>query len=209
MKFEKIKFKEASTQRVYEHYIQQIERIVETLPEDEQLDILMEMNSFIYEGMRYSDEENELTSLLNIIDNFGDLEKVLEPIVTERKQDPDTRTFNPIRGLKALLLNIQKGVFAICIAICYIGIVGLGISLLAKILFPDQIGMFYKANEYFVLAGVPGNGINELEYELLGDWYIPVFLLGMGAIYIFIALIMRFEQYLRKQTNRQMDFLIA
>ena len=67
MNFEKIKFINESTQRVYNNYIEQIVRAVLTLPKEEQLDILMEMNSYIYEGMKRSNEDNELElSLIHI-----------------------------------------------------------------------------------------------------------------------------------------------
>jgi len=197
MKFEKIKFENDSTQRVYNNYINQIVTIVHTLPEEEQLDILMEINSYIYEGMQKSNGYNELEYLLNIIDNFGDLEKVLKPIIAERKLDQATKTFNPIHIFRALFLNIQNGFFFIFISICYMGLGFLGIAILAKLFFPAQIGMYYKPGEYFVLAGIPGEGVNEMEYELLGNWYIPVMTIGIVSFYFLITMILKFEKHLR------------
>ncbi len=67
MNFQRINFHHPSTQKVYDNYINQIEKIVETLPAAEQLDILMEMNSHIYEGMQNSSPANELDDLLQNI----------------------------------------------------------------------------------------------------------------------------------------------
>ena len=209
MKFQKIKFNQESTQRVYNNYIKQIEQTVKTLPREEQLDILMEMNSYIYEGMQNSDAEQELDNLLNIIDNFGDLEKVLKPIVAERKLDQATKTFNPVHVFKALVLNIQNGIFFIFISICYLGLGGFGLAVVSKMVAPSKIGMYYKPGEYFVLAGIPGDGVNEIEYELLGDWYIPFMLLGMFTSYVLITLILRFEQYLRKKQEMRTSYNLA
>ena len=209
MKFQKIKFNQESTQRVYNNYIKQIGQTVKTLPREEQLDILMEMNSYIYEGMQNSDAEQELDNLLNIIDNFGDLEKVLKPIVAERKLDQATKTFNPVHVFKALVLNIQNGIFFIFISICYLGLGGFGLAVVSKMVAPSKIGMYYKPGEYFVIAGIPGDGVNEIDYELLGDWYIPFMLLGMFTFYVLITLILRFEQYLRKKQEMRTSYNLA
>ena len=209
MKFQKIKFNQESTQRVYNNYIKQIGQTVKTLPREEQLDILMEMNSYIYEGMQNSDAEQELDNLLNIIDNFGDLEKVLKPIVAERKLDQATKTFNPVHVFKALVLNIQNGIFFIFISICYLGLGGFGLAVVSKMVAPSKIGMYYKPGEYFVIAGIPGDGVNEIDYELLGDWYIPFMLLGMFTSYVLITLILRFEQYLRKKQEMRTSYNLA
>ncbi len=206
MKFEKLKFENDSTQRVYNNYIKQIEAVIHTLPQEEQLDILMEMNSYIYEGMQKSNEQNELEYLLNIIDNFGDLKIVLKPIIAERKLDQATKTFNPIHVFKALYLNIQNGIFFIFISICYFGLGFLGIATLAKVFFPSQIGMYYKPGEYFVLAGIPEEGVNEIEYELLGNWYIPVMMIGIVTFYFLITMVLKLEKHLRTKEKLKTDF---
>lgn len=209
MKFEKIIFIQKSTQKVYNNYIKQIEKIIDTLPKEEQLDILMEMNSHIYESMRNGNAENELAYLLKTIDNFGDLEEILKPIVAEKKLDQATKTFNPIHIFKAIALNIQNGVFFIFISICYLGLGWFGVAILAKFIFPDQIGMYYKPGEYFVLAGIPGETVNQMEYELLGNWYISVMFFGMFVFYVLITLILRFEKYLRTKREVKTNLRIA
>lgn len=209
MNFQRINFHHQATQKVYDNYIQQIEKIVETLPEAEQLDILMEMNSHIYEGMRYSSPPNELDDLLHHINNFGNLENMLKPIVAERKLDQATKTFHPTHVFKAMVLNIQNGIFFMLISICYLGLGFLGIAILTKLFSPEDVGMYYKPGEYFVLAGVPRDTVNQAEYELLGDWYISVMILVMFAFYVFITWILRFEKYLRKKTHFKMNHALA
>lgn len=206
MNFQKINFHHQATQKVYDNYIQQIEKIVKTLPEEEQLDILMEMNSHIYEGMRNSSSANELDDLLHHIHNFGNLEDMLKPIVAERKLDQATKTFHPAHVFKAIALNIQNGIFFILISICYMGLGFFGIAIIAKLFAPDQIGMYYKPGEYFVLAGVPGDAVNQAEYELLGNWYISVMLCVMFAFYVLITWILRFEKYLRKNAQIKLSY---
>lgn len=209
MNFQSIQFNQATTQKIYDNYIQQIEEIVDTLPAAEQLDILMEINSYIYEGMRDCDSRNELNHLQHIISNFGDLPSVLMPIVAERKLEQATTTFNPLHVFKAIALNIQNGIFFIFISILYIGLGFFGIAILAKLFSPEAIGMYYKPDAYFVLAGVPGDVVNQQEYELLGDWYIPIMLFAMFSFYVLITWILRFEKYLRKREKLKMNYSIG
>ena len=209
MNFQKIKFEQQSTQRVYENYLRQIEQLLKPLAKEEQEDILMELNSHIYERMQRSKLDAELDCLLDTIESFGDLDAILKPIVAERKLDQATRTFNPAHIFKALVLNIQNGVFFVLITICYIGLGGFCLAVLSKLIGGDKIGMFYKPGEYFVLAGIPGTTENEMEYELLGDWYIPVMLSGLFFFYVLITLILRLEKSLRKKTELKLNYQLA
>jgi len=59
--------------------------------------------------------------------------------------------------------------------------------------------MYYKPGEYFVLAGIPGDHINQIEYELLGDWYISVMILVMFVFFVLITLMLRFEKFLKRK----------
>lgn len=198
MKFERIKFQQRTAQGVYDGYINRIEEIVEPLPREEQLDILMEMNSHIYEGMQNSYEENELDCLLQKIKDFGNLELILQPIVAERKLALATKPSNSTHLFKAIALHIQNGIFFLFMSICYMGLTGFGIALIAKLISPEQIGMYYKPGEYFVLAGVPADHVNQIEYELLGDWYISVMILVMFSFYVLSTFIIRFEKFIKR-----------
>lgn len=199
MKFEKIKFNQRTAQGVYDGYMKRIEEIVQPLPRAEQLDILMEMNSHIYEGMQNSSIENELDCLLSKIKDFGNLELMLQPIVAERKLAHATKNSSPVHLVKSIILNIQSSIFFTLISICCMGLGFLGVATIAKLISPNQIGMFYKPGEYFVLAGVPGDDVNQLEYELLGNWYVSVMILMMFTFFVLITLILRLEKYLKSK----------
>ena len=209
MKFEKIKFNQRTAQGVYDGYMKRIEEIVQPLPRAEQLDILMEMNSHIYEGMQNSNIENELDCLLSKIKDFGNLELMLQPIVAERKLAKATKAPKPAHLVKSIVQHIQSGVFFTLITICSMGLGFFGIATIAKLISPEQIGMYYKPGEYFVLAGMPGDNVNQLEYELLGNWYVSVMILVMFTFFVLITLILRLEKYLKnKQTPVMMLSLI-
>ena len=73
----------------------------------------------------------------------------------------------------------------------------------------NQYAYRVQPGEYFVIAGIPGEGVNEKEYELLGGWYIPVMLLGMVVFYILVTLILRLEKYLRINKEMKIGYNIA
>ena len=196
MEFRRIEFKDRATQRVYDNYIKQIQKQIKSLPKADQEDILMEMNSYIFEGIRADKSGDELNTLLNIIDNFGDLEIILSPILRDKKVRKTTSSFNPGLMVKNFVLTVRKGAFIVLVSLGYIILGAFGLSSLTKLIFQEEVGMFYKPEEYFVLAGFYGNAVNEAEYELLGNWYLPIMLLGMALSYYLIKQLIRFEQSL-------------
>ena len=50
MKFKKIQFKNADAQKIYENYLKQIYSATKKLSNEDQNDILMELNSHIFEN---------------------------------------------------------------------------------------------------------------------------------------------------------------
>jgi len=70
MKF--IEFKDPSAQKLYRNYIKQAEKATKVLSTEDQEDILMEMNSHIYEAVQKDENRSsEIEILVNIIDQLG------------------------------------------------------------------------------------------------------------------------------------------
>ncbi len=51
-KVKNIEFKSISAQRIYNDYLKRVERTISILSEKDKLDMLMEINSHIYEAMQ-------------------------------------------------------------------------------------------------------------------------------------------------------------
>ncbi|MDH5476583.1 MAG: hypothetical protein OEX22_12875, partial [Cyclobacteriaceae bacterium] len=71
MRFKEIEFKETASKRVYDSYIKRIKKTVKSLPSQDQIDILLELNSHIYEGLQHYKTETEINGLLDILDRLG------------------------------------------------------------------------------------------------------------------------------------------
>ncbi|MDP5076614.1 MAG: hypothetical protein NWQ19_00910 [Nonlabens sp.] len=185
------------SQRVYASYMKRVSNTVSLLPKHEQTDVLMEINSHIYESLKASEVHagNELSELLDSIDKLGEPEIVLKPLIAQKKLTQATRTFNPIHVIKALALNITNGISYIIFAVLYLFLIAFVFLILAKLFYPSAVGM-HLGSDYFVLGITNGNSGTR---EILGNAFIPVMLAAAFVLYMFITLFLKFKQSILKK----------
>jgi hypothetical protein len=188
-----LEFKQEAAQRIYDDYIKRINRTVATLSKADQQDIQLEFNSHIYESMQGSNKESEIDSLLDVLQKLGAPEEVLTQLVADKKLEQATKTFNPVHIFKALALNISNGISYTIFVILYL-ILGIGVfSVGAKIFYPDKVGFYVYEKGWSI-------GIGENSgTEVLGNWFIPVMLGAILALYILITLMLRLIRKLKKK----------
>ncbi|WP_306352300.1 hypothetical protein [Flavobacterium sp. '19STA2R22 D10 B1'] len=199
MKFKEITFKDKNSIRIYQDYISRIQHTTKILNKENQQEVLLEINSHIYESI-IDDLENgkgEVERLLDILEKLGQPEVFLKPLVAEKKLEEATKTFNPLKIIKALALNIGNGISYVVFAILYLLLFGFVFLIFAKIIDPQNVGFFYRANDVFTLGYFRENGISLQEYERLGNWFIPVMLLLATAFYVVITLLLRLKRTLK------------
>ena len=186
MEFKKIQFKNADSQKIYENYLKQIQSAIKKLNQEDQNDILMEMNSHIYESMSKNEDENdELKNLINTLDKIGIPNDVLKPLVAEKKLNQATKTFNPIHIFEALILNFSYGIIYFIFFILYLFLFSFVVLIFAKLFYPNNVGFFYKKGEIFQYGGFIEN--EKLQnYEILGNWFIPVTIL-LAILFYFLG----------------------
>ncbi len=187
-----IKFKNSAAQKVYADYMKRMKRMVATLPSEDQADILMEFNSHIYESTIGSIANQEVDDLMDVIQKLGSPEEVLKPMIAERKLIQATKSFNPFHVFKALLLNIGNGISYIFFALLYLILFAFLFTIIAKMVTPDQVGLFFKDGSFRVLGSVDTATIEKYNYkEVLGNWFIPVMTLISIAWYLLITFLLR------------------
>jgi len=173
MKFRKIVFKNFEAQIVYNKYIKNTKGVIKKLPKAEQEDILMELNSHIFESIQNRESSDELQIINEIVDQLGEPKETwseigIEKKSTKNKNKPKNLNMNT---LKSFAQNFKLGTlytFSYTLMVFSIGLISL------KIYFGAKLGLYYKNGEYFVLGGIDfGDGIYSPEYEMLGIWYIP------------------------------------
>lgn len=198
MKFKAIVFKERSAERIYEDYIGRIRKVTRSLPEKDQNEILMELNSHIYEDLQHRENNNEIEDLLNVLEKLGIPEEILQPLVADKKMEQATRTFNPLHVVKALILNITNGVSYVVFFILYVFLTGFVFLIGAKVIYPEKVGLFYNPGKMFMFGMAADN---QKQFEILGNWFIPVTILLTVVVYVLLTLLLKLKQSLKKKRN--------
>ena len=193
MKFKKIEFQDKSAQRVYNNYIKSIEAAVKPLSKEDRLDILMEMNSHIFENVQRNTDASEMDVVLNAIDRLGTPEEVLKPLIADRMLDKATRTFNPLDVISALFYNIANGISYVIFAFLYLLLFTFIFLIGAKLVHPE-VGMYFKDGSFQALGMSSGEG----HEEVLGNWFIPFMIVLSVAWYFFITLLLKLKNSLLK-----------
>lgn len=200
MKFKEITFTNKNAGRIYKDYIRRIQQSTQGLDKQNQLDILLEINSHIYEGLtlKLKNNNEEIEALLNILEKLGQPEIFLKPLVAERKLEEATKTFNPIKIAKALALNIGNGFSYILFALLYLLLFSFLFLIIAKIVSPEHVGLFYRPHDIFILGSYKNSqGISYSDYERLGHWFIPVMCFAVTTFYILLTLLLNLKRKLK------------
>lgn len=199
MEFKKIQFRSADAQKIYENYLKQIRSVTKKLSNEDQNDILMELNSHIFESIsKINHEENEIKSLLNALDKIGIPSEILKPLIAERKLNQATKTFNPIHIFQALILNFSYGIIYFIFFILYLFLISFVVLIFGKIFYPNNVGFYYKKGEIFQYGGFLQDK-NIQQYEILGIWFIPVTILLGVLFYFLISLLLKLKKSLHKK----------
>ena len=199
MKIKEIQFKESSSKRVYENYMNRIKKTVRTLSSNDQKEVLLEFNSHIYEGLSRKNHEKEIDRLLDVLDKLGDPEEVLKPLIADKKLEQATKTFNPVHLFKALALNITNGISYVIFFILYLSLFGFVFLIFAKITNSKGVGLFFENNRFLALGKINQEYLESTAYnEVLGNWFIPAMLLSIFLFYLLITLLLKFKRSINK-----------
>lgn len=202
MEFKKIQFNDTAAKKIYEDYIKQIQAATKKLSKDDQIDILMEMNSHIYESLSQTEyDRNEVQKLTDTLGRIGIPSEVLKPLIAEKKLNQATNTFNPIHIFHALILNFSHGIIYFIFFILYLFLFAFVVLIFGKIFYPDHVGFYYKKGEIFQYGGFLTNN-NFQQYEMLGNWFIPVTILLGVTFYFLITLLLKLKKSLTKNKTK-------
>jgi HAAS domain-containing protein len=195
-----ISFDNQSAQRVYNDYIQRCRRATSILSVKDREDVLLEINSHIYEYLSANGTKDEMETLLNVLERLGAPEETLKEIVASKKIGQATLTFNPKHLIQALALNLTNGVIYIVLFVLFLFEIAFPVLIVMKIMYPDRVGLYTKGNGGFLYGYVSQAGSGGISVgfsnhaertEILGSWFIPVTLLVGLLIYTGIILLLK------------------
>lgn len=186
-----IRFSDKNATQLYDKYISDVKQIINTLRKEDQEDILMELNSHIYESMLHNTSDSETDKITETLKRLGEPHKTLAQLVADRKLQQATKTFNPLHVMKALSLNLSNGFIYVLFSILYLFLFCFVFLFFAKLISPQNTGLFIGEDDLFFgfIANMTENSLS----EVLGYWFIPVILSGMITIYLFIILLLKLK----------------
>jgi len=129
---------------------------------------------------------------MDAIQSLGSPEEVLKPMVAERKLVQATKSFNPLHVFKAIIMNIGNGISYIFFAFLYLLLGAFIFTIFAKIVNPDNVGMYFKDGHFMALGSIDQASIaNNNYYEVLGNWFIPAMIVLSIMWYFLITFLLR------------------
>ena len=186
-----IEFKSSAAQKIYIDYIYRAKKTISILSESDKIEMLMEINSHIYEATSANQSSEEIDNLLSVIEDLGSPEEFLVPIVAEKKKLQAQNSFNPKHVWQALRLNISNGFFYSLLALAYLFLSVFVFLSITKLIAPEKTGLFY-INGQFKSFGFVSNTENMT--EVLGYWFLPLAILVAFVLYILITLLFRLKK---------------
>lgn len=191
MKFKELQFEDVNAKRIYNKYFKGVKKILKPITETDRNEVLMELNSHIYEHIQSNKLVLELEAVQAAINTLGVPAEVLKPLVADKLMEKATKTFNPLHVFKALMLNLGNGIGYIIFFLLYLFLGSFVFLIFAKIFDPTNVGMFFKEGRFVAL----GRFENNLNYqEVLGYWFIPVMMLSIIVLYLFLTSLLKFKK---------------
>ncbi|BDD06353.1 hypothetical protein [Aureibacter tunicatorum] len=196
----RITFKNKATQKIYDKYFKECGKEARNLTNEDRQDIIMELNSHIYEALQ-GDLAIEPAKFQDIIDNLGTAKTVIRPLVADKKMDQALKTFNPIQLAKALVLNITNGISYVIFAIIYLIILSGIYAIYIKIAHPEEVGMFFCDGKFMVFGRVQSEALQSKYVEVLGHGMIPFTIMIMAIAYFLLIFIMKSKRKLKNHLS--------
>jgi uncharacterized membrane protein len=190
----RLTFENNTAQKIYDDYFKRATKYVNVLSPDDRSDILMELNSHIYEATHQTSAKNEVDTLVDTLESLGDPSEILKPQVAFRKARQAGRSFNPKHIFQALYLNLYNGGAYLLIAALYLLTVSFALLVIIKMIAPEHTGLFLNNGHPFAYGYTSANtsGLS----ELLGYWFIPMNAAFATLLYLLTTLIFRLRKKL-------------
>jgi uncharacterized membrane protein len=186
---QKIVFTDTTAQDLYINYLSSAENALAGLDGKDRNEILMEINSHIFEGFDSSGEGSETRRLLSVITELGDPYVYLKPVITEKKLNEAVKTFNPKKVLTVVYQKSKKSLAYTVFFLLYLFIIATASLLLFKIAFPAKTGLFYSGDKITGFGFLPNISGST---EVLHAWFYPIIVLAVLLMYLFTTLLLKF-----------------
>lgn len=173
-----VKLQSEISKRIWNNYLKQVNRIIKPLTNEQKNEILMELQSHMYESMSVDNSTDEESRVLNALERLGDPVMYLQPIVKDKLLYNTLKTLNPVGIVNLFYKNLLSGskrlLLSVFIGLGYVVSTVLFITGISKIFFYNT-GIYYLGPRwYHFIIGTVKNPNDPHVKELLGVWLIPI-----------------------------------
>ena len=192
MKGEKF-FLDPVAMRIWDQYFKRLERALRPLDGEQRRELELEMQDHLLQGFREVAAENEAERLLIAIENLGEPDGFIKPLLADKLLGKASRTLTPgaiFSGLYYYVFGgIKKMLLGLLFGSGYIISFGLVIMAALKPFFPRNVGLLIFADGDWNF-GIKIKSIG-LKTDVLGYWIIPLGLLGGLLLYFALTKLLR------------------
>lgn len=176
---------------MWNNYFSRVSRILKSLSKTQKDEIILELESHLFASITDDKTNDEPTKVLNAIEQLGEPETYLKPIVADKLLSDTAKSFNPKKILKALYYNLfyttfKRAVISFFLSAGYFVLLSLFVIAVLKFFVPESVGMFIYENGDWSFGidvqdggwtfgvNAEDNGDRTTRRELLGYWIVPI-----------------------------------
>ena len=188
----KIDFESKVSERIWDNYLNRIQKLLKKIPKDQKEELLLEIKSHLYESIQNDTDGKEEEKVLNAIERMGDPEDFIKPLIADKLLLSASKTMKPNSVFLSLVyksfINIKYAFGALLFSIGYSLSFILIVIAFFKIITPSNIG-FYKLGsgkfEFSMFSTAPQTE------EILGYWIVLIGLLAAVLIYVLLTKLLK------------------
>ncbi len=179
--------------RIWEQYFKRLERAIRALGNEQRSEMELEVQDHLLQGFRETAGANEAERLLLAIENLGEPDVFIKPMLADRLLDKASRTFFPKdigSGLYYYVFgSMRQMLLGLFFTAGYLVSFGLVMMAVMKVFFPSHCGLLVFADGDWVFGFKLHHA--GLKSDLLGYWVIPLGLAAGALIYIGLSKLLR------------------
>jgi len=182
-------FTEPHATTIWNRYCDQVLHASRPLSEHDSQALLLEIKDHLYSNFEQQKGSNEVTRLQVAIEQMGNPDEFIRPLVTDLLFADAARTLNPRTAFSGLVLHLSRGLKAVIVSslfgVGYLLSVAFLLVAVLKPFSPDTVGLFANAGGSFTLGIL--DAVPKGSTELLGYWVIPLSLALAILLYVVLT----------------------
>ena len=190
-----ILFTDKSAQDLYADYMYKVTHALAGTDKEFRNMVLVDVHNYIQEGLAVDMEELEWVKIQRILEQLGDPYVYLRQVALDNKLNKALKSYNLPQILIQLFRLAKSSIKYSIYFMLYLFIFSLAIVFLAKLIFPDQTGLFVQEGGGMMFGFLKDR---EGATEVLNTWFYPCVLLISLIAYLLLT---TFIKASRSHTN--------